>query len=323
MRKRFLSLISIGALLIFLGSLFYFYSKTEFFTAQKITSPLPSFLSIPENNQVSTLDILTPSLEFIGKYIKGNSVPDVTAKSALVYDLTTQKVLYEKNPKTRVPIASLTKVMTAIIGEENKKMDDKYFVGSANLVGENSMGLSAGEILSLDELMYGVFLLSGNDAAETIASNYPFGRSKFIESMNKKALSYGLSNTNFTNPTGLEGDGKQYSTAYDLLVISEHLLKFSDFIPIMSSFDKEILATNTHKYFYLENETNLITSYPGVKGIKTGYTPEAGLCLITYLDYKGHKIVAILLGSQNRRQEMKDLLDYSLRLQGITPPKHQ
>jgi D-alanyl-D-alanine carboxypeptidase (penicillin-binding protein 5/6) len=77
-----------------------------------------------------------------------------------------------------------------------------------------------------------------------------------------------------------------------------------------------------HKTFELFNETNLLTSYPGVKGVKDGYTPEAGLCLVTYLEYKNHEIIAVILGSNNRRQEMKDLLDYSLRSQGIVPPPH-
>jgi D-alanyl-D-alanine carboxypeptidase (penicillin-binding protein 5/6) len=185
------------------------------------------------------------------------------------------------------------------------------------------MGLTSGETLTLEELLYGLFLHSGNDAAEVIASNYIYGRDSFVEAMNEKAVSYGLKDTNFTNPSGLEGDGVQYSTTYDLLVISKHLIQFQKVLPIMATFDHEIPANGNHKYYYLENETNLITSYPGVKGIKTGYTPEAGLCLITYLDYKGHKIIAILLDSGNRRQEMKDLLDYSLKSEGITPPQHQ
>ena len=91
---------------------------------------------------------------------------------------------------------------------------------------------------------------------------------------------------------------------------------------VVSTFNYNIEATSTHKAFYLENETNLISSYPGVKGVKTGYTPEAGLCLVTYLDYKGNKIIGILLNSDNRRQEMKDLLDIALQSQGIQPPPH-
>jgi len=190
------------------------------------------------------------------------------------------------------------------------------------LIGENSMGLSVGEVLTLEELLYGLILLSGNDAAETLASNFKGGRVQFITAMNNKAKSLGLENTHFSNPTGLGGNGKQYTTTYDLLVITNYALKFPLFKKVAGTFIHNIPYSQNHKAFYLENETNLISSYPGVFGVKDGYTPEAGLCLVTYLNYKGHKIIGILLGSDNRRQEMKDLLDYGLRLQGITPPPH-
>ena len=240
----------------------------------------------------------------------------------MVYDLTTGKVLYQKNPTERLPIASLTKVMTAILGEENKKSDDQYQVNQKDLVGEDSMGLVSGESLSLNDLLYGLVLHSGNDAAETIATNYPSGRTAFIKAMNQKAQSYGLMDTHYTNPTGLEGDGDQYSTSYDLLVIAEHTFQFPDLLQVFKTFDYTIPATVTHQEYDLENETNLISSYPGVEGIKDGYTPEAGLCLITYLNFDNHKIIAVILGSDDRRQEMKDLLDYSLKEEGITPPNH-
>ncbi|HEX7042371.1 MAG TPA: hypothetical protein VF189_03915, partial [Patescibacteria group bacterium] len=97
---------------------------------------------------------------------------------------------------------------------------------------------------------------------------------------------------------------------------------FPIFREVVSTYEKELPATSTHKYFYLTNETNLITSYPGVKGVKDGYTPEAGLCLVTYLDYEGHHIIAVILGSDDRRGEMKEVLDYSLKKIGVTPPKH-
>ncbi|OGH39015.1 MAG: hypothetical protein A3B44_04345 [Candidatus Levybacteria bacterium RIFCSPLOWO2_01_FULL_38_21] len=284
-------------------------------------SPLPNFLTLFKNRQVSTLNIWLPDFNNrIGGDIK---TPEVSARASLIYDLTTNKVIYEKNGKEKLPMASLTKIMTSIIALENQKKDDKYKVTKKDLIGEDSMGLSEGEVLSLKELLYGLMLHSGNDAAETLANNYPGGREKFIEAMNNKVKALGLSDTNFTNPTGLEGEGKQYTTAYDLLVITRYaILNFPLFNEVVSTSDYNIPQTRIHKNFYLENETNLLTSYPGVLGVKTGYTPEAGLCLVTYLDYKGHKIIGILLGSDNRRQEMKDLLDYSLKSQGIEPPPH-
>ena len=139
--------------------------------------------------------------------------------------------------------------------------------------------------------------------------------------MNDKAKALGLTDTNFTNPSGLQGDGDQYTTAYDLLVITRYALdNFPLFREVVKTYEYDIPATSTHKAFHLFNETNLITSYPGVKGVKTGYTPEAGYCLVTYLDYKGHKIIGIILGSENRREEMRNFLDYSLNKLNVDPP---
>ncbi len=318
MKKLFLS--SFFAVFVGLTLLFAFLNSQN--SNISTYSPLPNFLTLFKNGQVSTLSVWIPQLnsQVIGSIIK---TPEVSARASLMYDLTTNKVLFKKNIKEKLPMASLTKIMTAIVALENKKKDDKYVVTKKDLIGEDSMGLEAGEVLSLEELLYGLILHSGNDAAETIANNFPGGRTKFIEAMNNKVRSLGLSDTNFTNPTGLEGDGKQYTTAYDLIVITRYaVLNFPLFDEVVSTFDYNISQTKTHKAYFLENETNLLTSYPGVKGIKTGYTPEAGFCLVTYLDYRGHKIIGILLGSDNRRDEMKELLDYSLKILGIEIPKH-
>ena len=308
------------SLLIVISVVISFFIHSKFFSRKNIVSPLPNFLTAFTNNQVSTLNLWSPIFAMFES--TSNQVPVITAKSALIYDLKNQKVLFSKNPEKKLPMASLTKIMTAIVAVESPKKDGQYIVVQADLVGENSMGLSIDETFSLEELLYGLILTSGNDAAETLASNFPQGRGQFIKAMNNKAKALGLNSTHFTNPTGFEGDGQQYTTAYDLLVITNYAMQLPLFKKVAGTFDYHILVTDNHKEFYLENETNLLTSYPGVMGVKTGYTPEAGLCLVTYLNFKGHKIIGILLGSDNRRQEMKDLLDYALKIQGITPPPH-
>ncbi len=185
------------------------------------------------------------------------------------------------------------------------------------------MGLTEGEVLTLEELLYGLILPSGNDAAEVLAHNYKDGRKGFIKAMNNKSKALGIKDTNFTNPSGLEGDGEQYSTPYDLMVMTHYALSnFPLFAKVVATYELTIEGNQNHKAYYLINETNLISSYPGVKGVKNGYTPEAGFCLVTYLDYRGNKIIAVILGSENRRQEMKDLLDYSLKSIGTAPPPH-
>lgn len=300
--------------------LWYFYAyRVE---KSDAVSPLPEFLTLSKNNQVRLLDLWSPLIAKTEG--SGFDVNDKTAKSAIVYDLTTNKTIFERSASTKHPMASLTKIMTAIIALENRKINDRYIVRKEDLVGEDSMGLTNGEVLSFEDLLYGLMLPSGNDAAEVLAANFPTGRDGFIQAMNLKAKSFGLTNTHFDNPSGLQGDGLQYTTAYDLLVMTRYALEnYSLFAKVVSTPEYHIAATSTHHPFDLYNETNLLTSYAGVKGVKTGYTPEAGLCLVTYIDYKGHKFIGIILNSENRRGEMRNLLDYSLKTLGITPPKYK
>ena len=285
---------------------------------KNIASPLPKLLTNVMYNQSDSFFFWQPRLGVLGTSQKPL---ELTAKAALAYDTQTNTMLYEKNIDTRLPIASLTKIMTAVIALENMSMHQKITITkAAATIGEDSMGLSEGETLKLSDLMYGMLLQSGNDAAEAIAQASKFKRSDYIHLMNKKAEDLGLSNTRFTNPTGLQGDGEQYSTAKELLVMANYALQKKEFADIVATYQHDIEITPTHKGYTLFNETNLLTTYPGVKGVKTGFTDEAGLCLVTYLDYKGHKIIAVLLNSQNRRAEMAQILDYSLKSLGIAPP---
>lgn len=247
----------------------------------------------------------------------------MTSEAALAYDISTETLIFEKNSSQRLPMASLTKIMTALLGLEEGD-DTRYRVSeSAATVGENAMGLAEGEVLTLEELLYGLLLPSGNDAAEVIAEGSKYGREGFIAEMNKRAQELGMQDTNFTNPTGLEGDGEQYTTTLDLLKLTKVAMENPTFTKVVGTYEKELPATSSHKYYHLFNDTNLLTSYPGVKGVKTGFTWEAGLCLVTYLEHNDRKIIAVLLNSQNRRQEMKDLLDYSLLALGEIPPMHE
>lgn len=288
---------------------------------QSFTSPLPSYLDLAKTFGVSTLNLWLPDLKMA---ISQEKQPEISAKSALVYDLTTDKVIYSKNPREKLPIASLVKIMTAIVALESGKLTDVYSVSEiASRIGENSMGLTKGEKLSLEELLYGLLLVSGNDAAETIAENFPGGRENFIKAMNDKAKTLGLVDTLFINPSGLEEDEKQeYSTAYDLLVMTKYALSIPKFAEIVSTYEYVIPYSNNHKAFFLYNDTNLLTSYPGVKGVKPGYTPEAGLCLVTYVENGGHKLIGVILGSQSRREEMRELLNYSFKGLGVQVPTY-
>lgn len=320
--KRFIQYFSlILSLTLFIASGLWYFLGAWIHHSVSALSPIPDFLMLNKNSQATLLNLWSPKLELAhGK----EDVSDLTAQSVLMYDLSTNKILYEKNSRTKRPMASLTKIMTAIIAFENKKPDDRYLVTEADIVGEDSMGLSPGEILSFTELLYGLMLPSGNDAAEVFAHNYPKGRQGFIKAMNDKAKALGLKDTAFSNPSGLQGDGTQHTTTYDMLVMTRYALEqYPEFSEVVQTAVYEIPETENHKAFYFENETNLLTTYPGVKGVKTGFTPEAGLCLVTYLDYENHKIIGIILNSENRRGEMKELLDHSLRTLGVVPPPYE
>lgn len=296
-----------------------FLKSQKLFSLTPLISPLPSLLANYSYNE-SGSSFWQPALGVLGTNQKQIQL---TAKAALSYDITTNKMLFAKSEDTQLPIASLTKIMTAVIALENLSLDQEITVSkSAATIGEDSMGLTENETLKVEDLMYGMLLNSGNDAAETIAQASTYKRSDYIHLMNKKAEDLGLSNTRFTNPTGLQGDGNQYSTAKELLVLTRYALQKEVFAKIVSTYEYDIPQTAKHKSYTLFNETNLLTTYPGVKGVKTGFTDEAGLCLVTYLDYQGHKIIAVLLNSQNRRAEMAELLDYSLKSLGVTPPPH-
>ncbi|OGH47165.1 MAG: hypothetical protein A3A51_02115 [Candidatus Levybacteria bacterium RIFCSPLOWO2_01_FULL_39_10] len=303
-------------LLIFVGLGFFVYLKST--KSQQIQSPLPNFLKKSDNSEVSSLDFWVPQL--LGFFNLDSETPLVTAKSVLVYDLKNEEVIFEKNPEKKLPMASLTKLMTAVVAIDHKREDDRYTVYPEALVGENTIGLSEGEVMSLEELLYGVFMYSANDAAETLAIN-TLGREEFIKAMNDKARALGLTNTNFTNPTGLQGDGQQYSTARDLLVISRYAIEnYPEIVKASSTSEHHIPETADHYEYYLYSQLNLLMTYPGVKGLKDGYTPEAGWCLITYFEGEGQELIAIILGSEDRRGEMRSLLDYSLIKLGVNPP---
>lgn len=244
----------------------------------------------------------------------------VSARSALVVDYDTGKIIFQKNIEERLPVASTVKIMTALVALENKNLSDIFTVSEKGAkVGENSMGLTVGEKLSLKELLYGLILVSGNDAAFTIAEGVAGSEDKFVDLMNQKAKDLGLKDTKFVNSSGLDEDGKeQYSTVYDMTTIAHHLWEnHPEFREISATVHQYIDSTPTHKSFDLYNDTNLLTTYPGVKGIKPGFTYESGLCLVTYAENQNKRILATVLGSNDRRGEMKELLDYGFDYFGI------
>lgn len=253
--------------------------------------------------------------------VSGDSnFPQISAKAAFFVDIDSGQVFYQKNIHERLPIASLTKIMTAIVSLENTSFNKELQVSSyAASMEPDHMQLIAGEKLTTEELLYGVFLVSANDGAEALAENSAQSRDQFVSWMNKKAVQLGMKDTVFINPTGLQEDGKtQYSTAYDTALMSHHAItKFPHLVDISSTYHQVIPKTPAHQDYDLYSGINLLTTYPGVLGLKTGYTPEAGMTLVTFAQKNGYRVLGVILNSDNRREEAKALLDHTFSKLGV------
>jgi serine-type D-Ala-D-Ala carboxypeptidase (penicillin-binding protein 5/6) len=238
------------------------------------------------------------------------TAPSIKGRAAIVVDLTAGQVLYEQSATTRSAEASITKLMTAMVAVDLASLDTPITVSAqATQVEPNHMGLSAGERLTLRELLVGLLLNSGNDAAEAIASGI-VDRSQFVDFMNQKAAALHLRGTHFTNPSGLD-DPNHFSTASDLAVVSATLLAdYPDLRTMVATKDVTIPATATHKAFTPSNIDRLLWTYPGAIGLKPGYTDAAGYCLAAAATRHGRTILAIVLGSNQHFTDAATLLDY-------------
>lgn len=249
---------------------------------------------------------------FIGVISNGDGnqfeMPKIGAGAAIVMDTETGRVLFEKNAYSRRSMASTTKIMTAIVAIENGNLDDIVTVSQkAAVVGGSTIHLKAGEKLTLRELLYGLMLESGNDAAIAIAEHIGGTVDNFLEMMNKKAGLLGAKNTCFKSPHGLDKNG-HYSTAYDLAVITRYALKNPTFSKIVGT--RSMGITNRGLY----NTNEMLDLYPGADGVKTGYTGLAGRCLVTSATRDNWRIISVVMGCPTRyirAQSSKAILDYA------------
>ncbi|MDD2822851.1 MAG: serine hydrolase [Candidatus Daviesbacteria bacterium] len=298
----------------------FFYSLLIIFASVNILLVSPKAVNMAEK-LVETQSIPTNNIVEGGSKVKGTSaiiprlkenftsVPYVSATALVVKDTSSKTLLYVKDPDKRVPIASTTKIMTALVASEYFKPADVLTVKTTSLVGGSSMGLKLGEEMTFRSLLYGMLLNSGNDAAFTIADNYPGGKDNFILAMNEKAKSLGLINTHFENPAGFDG-GTHYSSANDLAVIAEAAITNSQFSRIVSTKDTVVFSIDKQSEHSLKN-LNKLLSLPGFLGIKTGTTPIAKENLVALVERNGRKILTVVLGSDDRFTETEKIIDWS------------
>ena len=244
-----------------------------------------------------------------------DSLPSVKAGAAVLINSETGEVLYAKNPQRVMAPASTTKIMTAIIAIEKGNLEQKVTVsGLAASVPGSSMYLRKGEVQTLHNLLYGLLLSSGNDAAKAIAENIAGTEKKFAVMMNEKARVLGMSNTHFSNASGLPAEG-HYTTAYDLAILSCYALKnpiFSEIVRTkVASVPSSRSRTGTTRS--LTNHNKLLWQYPYTTGIKTGYTRKAGKCLVASATQNNATLISVILKSDVMYNDSIQLLDFGFK----------
>lgn len=246
---------------------------------------------------------------YIPPISKGILPPDTSARSIIVKDVDTDTILFQKNTSQKLPIASTTKIMTALVSSEYFQPNSILEVSEAAKAIGAKVGLRQGEKLSFRSLLYAMLLNSGNDAAYTIAENYPGGVSGFIQEMNQKASMLKLKNTSFDNPAGFDSPN-HFSSASDLSVITQEAIKNSQLARIFATKDTQIISLDKKYQHNLHNLNKLLSQVKGVLGVKTGYTEAAKENLVTLVDRDGHKILTVLLGSDDRFGESTKLIEW-------------
>jgi len=238
----------------------------------------------------------------------GNKIPKISAGAAIVMDTISGRVLYEKNAYTRRSIASTTKIMTAIVAIENGNDDEDVIVSKrAAAISGSQVNIKEGKSYKLGDLMNAMMIRSGNDAAIAIAEHVGGSVEAFAEMMNRKAAEIGATNTNFVTPHGLD-DPQHYSTAYDLALITQYALKNEKFCKIVGT------KNSTFEGNGITNTNEMLSLYPGADGVKTGYTGQAGRCLVTSVTQNGWRIISVVLNCASRpvrAQSSKVILDYA------------
>lgn len=262
-----------------------------------------------ESNQQGLPDKTTVNPDKLSDIsIPASSEPRINARAACVIDFETGMILYEKNAFQKRPMASTTKIMTAIIALESCSLEDEVLIsGKAAWMDGSTMGLKEGETVKMADLLHGLLLCSGNDAAVAIAEFCAGSTEAFAEIMTQKAREIGAYETSFANPHGLDAEN-HYTTAYDLAKITRYALKN----PVFNEIVKK--QEYVYKGRTFRNTNEMLTGYEGADGVKTGYTGLAGRCLVTSATRNGMRFISVVLfcDTKNlRSQSSRLILDYS------------
>ena len=245
-----------------------------------------------------------------------------SAKAAIVIDGFSGEVIYAENENQKLPMASTTKIMTALLLSENGDLEKEITVSEEMLrVEGSSMGLLAGDRVTYHDLLYGMLLASGNDAANVTAFRLGGTIDGFTKMMNQKAEELGLRNTHFETPSGLDSD-EHYTTASDLAKLAKAALENEEFAKAAATYKATLNYGNPPYKRSLTNHNKMLLRYEGAIGVKTGYTKKSGRCLVTAAERDGKRIIAVTLNDPNDWEDHTALLDYGfdkINLTEITP----
>src|SRR5699024_10667643 len=242
----------------------------------------------------------------------------IDAKSALLMEKDTGKILYDENIHETLPPASMTKIMTLLLIMEALDQD-KLALNETVRISEHaaSMGgsqifLESGEEMSVEDLLKGIAIASGNDASVALAEAIAGSEDAFVKKMNEKDKDLGLKNTHFQNTTGLPAED-HYSTAHDLAIMAQELLKYESITDYTSIYE-DYLRKGEEAEFWLVNTNKLVKFYPGVDGLKTGYTSEAKYGLTATAKLDDMRVIAVIMGAETTKERNKmisNMLDYA------------
>lgn len=238
--------------------------------------------------------------------------PELNARIALIYDRASGRIIYEKNGNKQTPMASTTKILTAIVTLENADLKETVTIESkAAGIGGSRLGLKKNDKITVNDLLYGLMLRSGNDAAVALAIHVGGSIEGFADMMNKKAEELGLTNSHFVVPHGLDNEG-HYTTAYELAKMADYALNIPKFKEIVSSKSATIYINGYPKA--INNTNNLLGSVSGVYGVKTGFTNGAGRCLVSSCKRGELDIITVIIGANTNNQrtaDTKELIEYA------------
>lgn len=241
-----------------------------------------------------------------------NDFPTINSRAYIVLDRKSSTVILGKNHNQRKKMASTTKIMTSLVVIENCNLSDTVEISKkAGSTGGSRLGIKTGDKITVNDLLYGLMLCSGNDAAVALAEHVAGSINNFSELMNNKALELGLTNTHFITPHGLDAD-EHYTTAYELAILSNYALKNETFAKIVGT--KEYTITINNNVKTIRNTNELLGNLNGVYGIKTGFTNGANRCLVTACKRGDMDIICVVLGADTKKFRSTDsikLMEYA------------